>query len=209
MCSIPNPAPCLPLPQSLGAPSNFKPPKGVEKRAELNANRYDIITSLAKATDPANTPRQRMQQELLVGIPINGKDDGILEIGINPDDEKNEKKLKQRAYMAQLNADQANFGSAPNSARGSAPNSARSGLSRDMSATRVELTGTTGFQIGGGMSRDMPGSMKDIAFDVKRQAQAAYRAALANQQADNAFHKSLASARDAQDGRDDALPYMQ
>jgi hypothetical protein len=181
----------------------------VEKRAELKANRYDIITSLAKAADPANTPHQRMQQELLVGIPINGKDDGILQIGKNPAEMKSQKREKQRAYMAQLNADQTNFGSAPNSARGSAPNSARSSMSREMSGTRVELTGTTGFQIGGGMSRDMPGSMKDIAFDVKRQAQAVYREALANQQADNAFHKSLASARDAQYGNDDLPPYMQ
>lgn len=188
--------------KSLGAPSDFVPPVGVQKRAELDANRYDIITTLAKATDPANTPRQRMKQELMVGIPINGKDDGILEIGTTAEAEKSAKKEKQRAYMAQLNADQAKFG-------GSAPNSARSGMSRDMSSTRVELTGTTGYQIGAGMSKDMSSSMKDIAFDAKRKAQAAYRAALANQQADNAFHKTLARQRDAQVSNDGTLPYMQ
>jgi len=201
--------------RSLGAPSNFKPPRqdmaelAAQKRNELNSNRFDIITSLAKATDPANTPRQRMQQELLVGIPINGKDDGILEIGASASEQQRTKKEKQRTYFAQLSADQAGSGSAPNSARGSAPDSARRGMTRDQSSTRVELTGSTGYQIGRGLSRDMNASMKDVAFDAKRQAQAAYRAALANQQADNAYHKSVASARDAQFSNDDLPPYMQ
>jgi len=193
--------------RTLGAPSNFKPPRAdkaelaAQKRGELNSNRFDIITSLAKAADPANTPRQRTQRELLVGVPINGQDDGILEIGLTSTEEQQVKKEKQRAYFAQLNADQANSTAAPKSARG--------GMSRDQSATRVELTGITGYQIGQCMSRDMSASMKNIAFDAKRQAQATYRAALANQQADNAYHKSVASSRDAQYNNDDLPPYMQ
>jgi hypothetical protein len=196
----------------LGTPSNYRPPRAdmaelaSKKRAELGANRYDIITSLAKATDSNNTPRFRNQQELLVGMPINGNDDGILEIGSTAEVEKSDKKAKQRAYMDQLNADMAASG------RISAPNSARRGydiMQTDRSVKRIEHTGATGYQIGGGMSRDMSASMKNIAMDVKRQQQAKYREQLQAQQADNAYHKSVASARDAQYGVNDLPPYMQ
>jgi hypothetical protein len=212
--------------KALGAPSNFKPPaadkaqQAAVKRSELRSDRFDIITSLQKASDPENTPGARMRQQLLIGQSIPGSnDDGMLMIGGSDEQVKELKKSKQRAYYAQLAADQEASQSAPNSARGSAPNSARGNntgrreydsMYTDPSTRRIELTGNTGYSIGAGPSRDMSGSMKDIAFDAKRIAQAKYREQLLRQQSENAYHKSVKDAEDAQfeGSPDKPLPYM-
>ena len=168
----------------------------------------------------ASSPRTERLQQLLIGQPIPGtNDDGMLMIGGSDEQVKELKKSKQRAYFAQLAADQEASQSAPNSARGSAPNSARGSntgrreydsMYTDPSSRRIELTGNTGFNIGGGPSRDMSGSMKDIAFDAKRNAQAQYREQLLRQQAENAYHKRVKEVEDSrfEGSPDKPLPYM-
>lgn len=211
--------------KALGAPATFihpdenKAAQAAKKRSEMAKDRFDIITTLSKATDPSNTPGARMRQQLLIGQPVPGStDDGALIIGESEDSTKEMKKSKQRAYFQQLAADQESSYSVPNSARGSAPNSARgkSTSNRDYnsmytsdSSTRIETTGNTGFQIGSGLSRDMSGSMKDLAFDAKRTAQAKYREQLLVQQQENAYHKSVKLQQDHEVSNDDALPYLQ
>lgn len=189
-----------------------KKSRSQQKRDELNADRYDIITKLEKASDKKYTPASRQDQSLLIGIPINDEgNDGMLDIGQTAEIQYNIKKQKQREYLAQLNSDQE---SAPNSSRIS-PRSPRGGSdNRDYDSMNTDRsfkninTGITGYQIGNGPSSDMTGSMKNISFNAKKNAQAAYRAALEKQQEQNVFHKSVEASKSAIRGDDGQLPYM-
>lgn len=170
------------------------------KRQELKTNRYDIISTLEKETNPMNSPRQ-MNEDMLVGVPgVSGKDDGIHQIGRSASTMHNDKKAKQREYMAQLNADAGTVFGVPEG---------RGAFYRDASVKRIEATGNTGFHISDGASMDMSPSMKNLDFDMKRSRQEAYRAALGNQQAESARRKEIEKVDTARLNDENAdLPYM-
>ena len=163
-----------------------------QKRTQLAANRYDIISCMDNETDPINSPRARNAAELLIGKPIAGRsDDGILLIGRTKDQEKDEKKAKQAAYMAQLNADTGKqFGVGENY------DPSQDSLNSYKSYERIEQTGVTGLRVSSGASTDMTMSMKELNFDAKRRSQEAYRAVLKEQQAVKAQNAAAEKASD-------------
>lgn len=168
--------------KALSKMDQMKQARAQDKRTQLAKERYDIISCLEKETDPINSPRTRNAAELLIGQPIPGrKDDGILLIGRTATEEQSDKKAKQAAYMAQLNADSGvKFGLGENY------DPSADSLNTYKSHKRIETTGTTGFNISNGGSSDMNSSMKELDFNTKRKAQEAYRAVLMEQQAHKA-----------------------
>lgn len=175
-----------------------------QKREELALNRYDIISCLAEGSKPENSPRARNAAELLIGMPMPGRDDdGIMVIGRTQNEEETDKKKKQVAYMAQLNADTGvKFGLDANY------DPSKDSLNTYKSYARIEETGTTGLRISSGPSLDMSTSMKELDFNHKRKAQQVYRDILMKQQADNADLKAQETARDAATD-ETTLPYLQ
>ena len=174
-----------------------------QKREELSLNRFDIISCLETSADPKNSPRARNAAELLVGMPIPGRnDDGILLIGRTAGQEEQDRKKKQMAYMAQLNADTGvKFGLDENY------DPKKDSLSTYKSHARIEHTGQTGYHISSGASLDMSQSMKELDRDAKLKAQAAYREVLMKQQEDRAVYEATQRAIDRAD-HGDQLPYM-
>ncbi len=192
-------------------PSPSKSLAAANKRAEIEkANRFNIITQMEADSQRENFPSARNNADLLVGVPLSGRtDDGILDIGASAADQRSIAKDKARQYRAQLEADEANFGTTRQAKSpyltGNRDNYTQ--MNTDPSAVRINQTGVTGFNVSNGPSLDMTPSMKSLHFDVKREKQAAYRAQLGKQQAETAQFKN---AKDAQELHHvyQGLPYM-
>jgi len=172
-------------------------------REQLKLNREDITMALEEQSSPLNSPRIKNRQELMIGVPINGVDDGMLVIGQSDAEVKATLKAKRREYMAALDSDTGNL-------RERLSNTARRPPRHpNHFDIVVEPTGSTSVQIGKGPSMDMSPSMKQIQFDSKRVAQEEYRRLLLAQQDDKSERLKAKIAQENLDASlNVGLPYM-